>query len=53
MQTGVLFCITWPVGVRPPDAASRRNVTIVLRDSDVPKGMEELHEEFFGIAKRA
>jgi aspartate kinase len=34
-------------------AASRRNVTIVLRDSDVPTGMEDLHEEFFGIAKRA
>ena len=30
-------------------AASRRNVTIVLHDSDVAKGMEELHEEFFGI----
>jgi aspartokinase len=30
-------------------AASRRNVTIVLRDADVAKGMEQLHEEFFGI----
>jgi aspartokinase len=34
-------------------AASRRNVTIVLRDSDVAKGMEQLHEEFFGVAKGA
>ncbi len=34
-------------------AASRRNVTIVLRDADVAKGMEQLHEEFFGVAKRA
>ena len=32
-------------------AASRRNVTIVLRDSDVGDGMEQLHEEFFGVAK--
>jgi aspartate kinase len=30
-------------------AASRRNVTIVLRDADVAKGMEQLHEEFFGV----
>jgi aspartate kinase len=28
-------------------AASRRNVTIVLRDADLPKGMARLHEEFF------
>jgi aspartate kinase len=34
-------------------AASRRNVTIVLRDSDVARGMEQLHEEFFGVVKRA
>jgi aspartate kinase len=29
-------------------AASRRNVTIVLRDEDVAKGMAQLHAEFFG-----
>ena len=29
-------------------AASRRNVTIVLRDADVAKGMGQLHGEFFG-----
>ena len=34
-------------------AASRRNVTIVLRDSDVADGMEQLHEEFFGVVKGA
>jgi aspartate kinase len=34
-------------------AASRRNVTIVLHDSDVAKGMEELHREFFGVLKGA
>jgi aspartate kinase len=34
-------------------AASRRNVTIVLRDSDVGEGMEQLHEEFFGVFKGA
>jgi aspartate kinase len=29
-------------------AASRRNVTIVLRDEDVARGMGQLHREFFG-----
>ena len=29
-------------------AASRRNVTIVLRDGDVARGMGQLHGEFFG-----
>jgi aspartate kinase len=31
-------------------AASRRNVTIVLRDGDLSTGMAQLHEEFFGQA---
>jgi aspartate kinase len=29
-------------------AASRRNITFVLRDSDVPHAMTRLHEQFFG-----
>jgi len=29
-------------------AASRRNVTIVLRDEDLASGMAALHKEFFG-----
>jgi aspartate kinase len=29
-------------------AASRRNVTIVLRDEDLAQGMGQLHNEFFG-----
>ena len=29
-------------------AASRRNVTFVLRDADVPQAMTRLHEQFFG-----
>ena len=28
-------------------AASRRNVTVVLNDSDVPAAMSRLHEAFF------
>jgi aspartate kinase len=28
-------------------AASRRNITVVLRQSDLPHAMERLHEEFF------
>jgi aspartokinase len=28
-------------------AASRRNVTIVLRDDDLARGMAQLHAEFF------
>jgi aspartate kinase len=28
-------------------AASRRNITFVLRDADVPEAMHSLHEEFF------
>jgi len=31
-------------------AASRRNVTIVVRDEDLSRGMAQLHEEFFGDA---
>jgi aspartate kinase len=31
-------------------AASRRNVTVVLRDADVPGAMSRLHEMFFGAA---
>ncbi len=29
-------------------AASRRNITFVLRDADVPEAMHRLHEKFFG-----
>jgi aspartate kinase len=29
-------------------AASRRNITFVLKDSDVPAAMTRLHDEFFG-----
>ena len=29
-------------------AASRRNITFVLRDSDVPEAMGRLHDQFFG-----
>jgi aspartate kinase len=29
-------------------AASRRNITVILRQSDLPHAMERLHEEFFG-----
>jgi aspartate kinase len=29
-------------------AASRRNITFVLRDADVPQAMTRLHEKFFG-----
>jgi aspartate kinase len=29
-------------------AASRRNITVVLRQSDLPHAMQRLHEEFFG-----
>ena len=28
-------------------AASRRNITFVLRDADVPQAMKRLHEAFF------
>jgi len=31
-------------------AASRRNITFVLRDADVPHAMTRLHEQFFGRA---
>jgi aspartate kinase len=34
-------------------AASRRNVTIVLRDADLPGAMARLHEHFFGRAGEA
>lgn len=29
-------------------AASRRNITVVLRQADLPHAMQRLHEEFFG-----
>src|SRR5204862_8148852 len=29
-------------------AASRRNITFVLRDADVPEAMTRLHDAFFG-----
>jgi aspartate kinase len=29
-------------------AASRRNITVVLRQSDLPGAMQRLHQEFFG-----
>jgi aspartate kinase len=29
-------------------AASRRNITVVLRQSDLPDAMQRLHQEFFG-----
>jgi aspartate kinase len=29
-------------------AAARRNITVVLRQSDLPQAMHRLHEEFFG-----
>ena len=29
-------------------AASRRNITVVIRQADLPHAMERLHEEFFG-----
>ncbi len=29
-------------------AAARRNITVVLRQSDLPRAMHRLHEEFFG-----
>ncbi|MCC7418197.1 MAG: lysine-sensitive aspartokinase 3 [Acidobacteria bacterium] len=31
-------------------AASRRNITFVLRDADVPEAMTRLHDRFFGAA---
>jgi aspartate kinase len=31
-------------------AASRRNITVVLRQADLPHAMERLHQEFFGAA---
>jgi aspartate kinase len=29
-------------------AAARRNITVILRQSDLPRAMQRLHEEFFG-----
>ena len=29
-------------------AASRRNITVILREADLPRAMHRLHEEFFG-----
>jgi aspartate kinase len=29
-------------------AASRRNITLVLRQADLPAAMQRLHQEFFG-----
>ncbi len=34
-------------------AASRRNVTVVLRDADVPAAMSRLHDLFFGTVEPA
>jgi aspartate kinase len=34
-------------------AASRRNITFVLRDSDVPAAMNLLHDQFFGAKVRS
>ena len=31
-------------------AASRRNITVVLRQADLPHAMQRLHEEFFAIS---
>jgi aspartokinase len=31
-------------------AASRRNLTVVLSDRDLPDAMSRLHEEFFSVA---
>jgi len=33
-------------------AASRRNITFVMRDADVPEAMRALHDEFFAVAAR-
>ena len=33
-------------------AAGRRNITLVLRDADVPDAMQRLHEAFFATAAR-
>ena len=29
-------------------AASRRNITVILRQADLPHAMQRLHEELFG-----
>jgi len=34
-------------------AASRRNLTVVLADRDVPAAMERLHQKFFAPARSA
>ncbi|MCJ7725289.1 MAG: hypothetical protein MUP76_02705, partial [Acidimicrobiia bacterium] len=34
-------------------AASRRNLTIVLRDADLPSAMARLHDRFFAHARAA
>jgi aspartate kinase len=34
-------------------AASRRNITFVLRDADVPAAMNLLHDQFFGAKVRS
>ena len=34
-------------------AASRRNITVILRQADLPHAMERLHEEFFGMSMKA
>ena len=31
-------------------ASARRNITFVMRDSDVPQAMNQLHDGFFGPA---
>jgi aspartokinase len=30
-------------------AASCRNITVILREADLQHAMERLHEEFFGV----
>ena len=29
-------------------AAARRNITVIMRQGDLPHAMQRLHEEFFG-----
>jgi len=29
-------------------AAARRNITVIMRQADLPHAMQRLHEEFFG-----
>ena len=34
-------------------AASRRNITFVMRDADVPQAMNRLHDKFFATVRDA